>query len=139
MAQTLKQLQTRYGEKVRRVFRQFPLNSIHPNAQKAAEASLCANEQNRFWEMFDRLFESPRRLEASALRQKASEIGLDTEEFDACLGSGRYSEQVRKDLRAGVLAGVSGTPAVFVNGRPVQGNASFQTISELIDEELSRR
>ncbi len=135
---TLERVTAEYGDQVRLVFRQFPLNSIHPNAQKAAEASLCAHEQDRFWEMHDTMFKEQRALGVEQLKQKAARLGLDTETFNGCLDSGKYAAQVAADLEAGSEAGVSGTPAMFVNGRFLNGAQPFEAIAEIIDDELSR-
>jgi protein-disulfide isomerase len=134
---TLEQVKKEYGDKVRVVFRQFPLN-IHPNAPKAAEASLCAHEQGKFWEMHDLMFAEQRQLTVPDLKTKAERISLDTARFNECLDSGKYAPQVQKDLAAGTQAGVSGTPAMFVNGRLVSGAVPFEAIAEVIDMELSR-
>ena len=133
-----RQIEAEYGEQIRFVYRQFPLNEIHPRAQKAAEASLCAEEQDEFWVMHDALFEEPVELEMASLREKAAEIGLDTARFNACLESAKYAERVRNDIRAGILAGVTGTPMVFINGRPLMGIQPFEAYAEIIDEELAR-
>ncbi len=135
---TLDRVTKEYGDKVRLVFRQFPLNSIHPNAQKAAEASLCAHAQGRFWDMHDTMFKEQRALGVEQLKQKAARLELDTEEFNTCLDSGRYAEQVTADLEAGSEAGVSGTPAMFVNGRFLSGAQPYEAIAEVIDDELAR-
>lgn len=139
MSTTLQRVREKYGDDVRRIFRQFPLNGIHPRAQKAAEASLCANDQGRFWEMMGRLFEKPLRLDVAALKSKAETLGVDSGTFDGCLDSAKFAGQVALDIAAGARIGVNGTPAVFINGRPVQGNATFQTIALMVDEELAAR
>lgn len=131
-----KQIQEVYGDQVRMVYRQFPLNDIHPRAQKAAEASLCADEQGQFWDMHDVLFQDPIELEVASLREKAATTGLDTEVFNECLESGKYADRIDADIRAGVLVGVTGTPATFINGRPVIGAQPFESYAEIIDEEL---
>jgi protein-disulfide isomerase len=139
LSQTLNNVKIKYGDDLRIVFRQFPLQ-MHPNAPKAAEASLCANDQGKFWEMHDLLFQEQRQLDVVALKDKASRLGLDRTAFDECLDSDQYSEQVAQDLRDGAALGVTGTPALFINGAPVQGGAvPFDVLAKLVDEELERR
>ncbi|MDH3744239.1 MAG: thioredoxin domain-containing protein [Acidobacteriota bacterium] len=135
---TLDKVSDTYGDKVRIVFRQFPLSSIHANAQKAAEASLCANEQGKFWEMHDSMFASQRALGVEALKNKATELDMEPDRFNDCLDSSRYAEQVAGDLEAGQAAGVSGTPALFVNGRFLNGAQPYESVAQVIDDELRR-
>ncbi|MBP9146098.1 MAG: thioredoxin domain-containing protein [Thermoanaerobaculia bacterium] len=127
-----------YGDKVRFVFRQFPLN-IHPQAPKAGEASLCANEQGKFWEMHDALFADQQKLSVPDLKATAAKVGVDVAKFDACLDSGRMAEIVARDLADGQAAGVSGTPALFVNGRFINGAVPFEELARVINDELSRK
>jgi protein-disulfide isomerase len=134
----LKQAQKNYPDEVRLVFRQFPLKSIHPHAQKAAEASLCARDQGKFWEMHDLLFKGQNALGIKDLKVKAEQLGLDGAGFKRCLESGKSEDEVTKDLLAGARAGVKGTPCLFVNGRRLVGAASYQQISDLIEDELKR-
>lgn len=127
-----------YGDRVQIVFRQFPLE-IHRNARKAGEASLCADEQGKFWQMHDSMFGDQKNLEVGGLKQIAARIDdLDTAAFDACLDSGQYAETVDKDLEDGVRAGVSSTPAFFINGRYLSGAQAYETLAEVIDDELER-
>jgi protein-disulfide isomerase len=135
---TLNRLLAEYGDKIRLVYRQFPLDQIHPHASKAAEASLCAEEQGRFWEMRDALFKMPIRLEPEELRAKAAAVGLDPGRFDSCLSSGRYAGRVNADLDAGQAAGVASTPTLFINGRPIVGARPYQEIVKIIEEERTR-
>lgn len=136
---TLKQLRESYPDKVRVVFRQFPLD-MHPHARKAAEASLCAFDQNHFWEMHDLLFQESSALAVDDLKDKAKRLGLDTEAFAQCLDSGEQARGVVADLEAGVAVGVTGTPALFLNGQPLEGGAiPFELLRESIEKELSRR
>ena len=135
---TIEQVRAKYGDQVRIVFRQFPLHSIHPQAQKAAEASLCANEQGKFWEMHDAMFADQQKLAVEDLKATAGRIGLDAAAFGTCLDSGKHEGQVKADVKAGTLAGVTGTPAIFVNGRSLSGAVPFEQIAKIIDEELAR-
>ncbi|MEM7481344.1 MAG: thioredoxin domain-containing protein [Acidobacteriota bacterium] len=135
---TLAQVREEYGDKVRIVFRQFPL-SIHANAQKAAEASLCAHDQDKFWEMHDLMFEKQRELGVDQLKAQASQLGLDTEAFNECLDSDKYAQAVKDDMKAGAQAGVSGTPAMFINGRSLSGAVPFEQVAKVIDDELERK
>lgn len=139
-APTLHRLEQEFGEQLRIVYRQFPLSSIHPNAFKAAEASLCAHEQGRFWAMHDLIFAEQDRVSVRDLKDKARRIVLDSKRFDACLDSGRYVEQVQEDLREGTRAGVTGTPGLFLNGVPLEGGAlPYETVAEAVRRELARR
>lgn len=132
----LDQVLQRYGDKVRLVFRQFPLNNIHPNAQKAAEAALCAHDQEKFWPMHDAMFKEQQSLGVEQLKEKAARLGLDGESFNACLDSGRHAGAVAADLEEGGRLGVTGTPAMFINGRFLSGAQPFEAISAVVSEEL---
>ena len=135
---TLQQAIATYGDNLRVVFRQFPLN-IHPQAQKAAEASLCANDQGKFWELHDAMFADQRNLAVEQIKEKAAGVGIEAGAFATCLDSGQYAAKVAADLAAGSAAGVSGTPAMFVNGRFLSGAVPFEQLSKLIDDELARK
>ena len=135
---TLDQITQKYGDRVRLVFRQFPLSSIHPFAQKAAEAALCANEQGKFWQMHDAMFGDQTKLEVPALKTTAAGLGVDKAKFDECLDSGRFAAKVKEDERAGALVGVNGTPALFINGRSFSGAQPFDALSQVIEEELAK-
>jgi protein-disulfide isomerase len=136
---TLKRIEDVYRSRVRIVYRQYPIPSLHPFAQKAAEASLCANEAGKFWEMHDLLFQEQDRLSVDDLKAKATRLGIDRPKFDACLDSGRLASRVAEDVREGTRAGVAGTPALFVNGVVVDGGAvGFDALAKAIDAELAR-
>lgn len=134
---TLKLVEKTYGDKMRLVYRQFPLAN-HPHAQKAAEASLCANEQGHFWEMHDLMFQDQKTLEVPDLKAKAATLKLDAAGFEKCLESNRYAERVKKDVIDGSRAGVTGTPAMFINGRFVSGAVPYEELAKIIDEELPK-
>ena len=138
LAPVLDEVKRRYAGTVRVVYRHYPLTGIHPDAWKAAEASLCAHEQGRFWEFHDLLFAEQGALAVADLKAKAARLDLDTEAFALCLDSGRHYKAVLADLRAGDAAGVSGTPAMFINGRLVDGAVPFATLAEVIEDELRR-
>ncbi len=136
---TLQEVVTKYGSKVRLVFRQFPL-PMHQNAAKAAEAALCANDQGKFWEMHDAMFKDQTALAVDNLKTKAAAIpGINATAFNSCLDSGKDQPQVQVDMKAGSKAGVNGTPAMFVNGRFISGAVSSDELSKIIDDELKRK
>ena len=125
-----------YGDRVRLVYRHYPL-PMHPNARPAAEAAACAAEQGRFWEYHDRLFENQPKLADADLRQHAVALGLDAGKFNDCLTTRKYQKDIDEDIAAGQEAGVSGTPGFFINGRPLEGSEPFESFKTVIDEELA--
>jgi protein-disulfide isomerase len=137
--QTLDALLERYGDQVRFVFRDFPLSQLHPFAQKAAEASECANEQGHYWEMHDLLFANSPNLSEDALKGFAEQLGLDMEQFNECLDSGRYADEVTADLQEGMSYGVTGTPTFFINGIRLVGAQPLANFQAIIDQELGGR
>ncbi len=132
---TISQVMDTYAGKVRLVFRYFPL-SFHAHAQKAAEAAACANDQGKFWEMHQILFQNQQALEVDKLKEYAKSIGLDTAKFDKCLDSGEKAGLVKADMEAGQKVGVNGTPAFFINGVSLSGAQPFDQFKQVIDEEL---
>jgi protein-disulfide isomerase len=136
---TLKTIEKSYPERIRFVYRQFPLTSMHPHAQKAAEASLCAHDQNRFWEFHDSMFGNQENLAVDDLKKRAVDFKLNTAAFNTCLDSGAKVGAVTKDVEEGRAAGVSGTPAMFINGRFLGGNQPYADIREVIEDELQRQ
>ena len=133
---TLAELIDRYEDQIQFVYKDYPLAS-HPEAFKAAEAGNCAHEQGMFWELHDKMFVSQDALDVPSLTTYASELGLDAAAFSACLDEGRYTQRVQRDLQIGQLYGVSSTPTVFINGRPVMGAAPIETFDQIIREELA--
>jgi protein-disulfide isomerase len=135
---TLDQVKKKYGDKVRIVFRQFPL-PMHQNAEKAAEAALCANDQGKFWQLHDAMFGNQAALAVDQLKAKAVELGLKADDFNKCLDSGAKAAVIEADKKAGSEAGVNGTPAMFINGRFLSGAVPFEQVSTVIDDELRRK
>ena len=133
----LKRLMTAYHGQVKLVFRDFPLRQVHPEAQKAAEAAQCANDQGQFWQYHDRLFASTD-LRVEDLKQYAVEMGLDAETFNDCLDSEKYSQEVQGDIDDARTAGVNATPSFFVNGLPIHGAVPFERFVEMVELALER-
>lgn len=136
--QTLPQIEEQYIKtgKIKLVFRDFPL-SFHQYAQKASEASECADEQGKFWEYHDKLFENQQALDVASLKQYAIDLGLDTEKFNSCLDNGEMTAEVQKDFQDGQSYGVSGTPTFFINGQKIVGAQPFSTFKRVIDAGLA--
>jgi protein-disulfide isomerase len=135
---TLKQLLAKYPDKVSLAYRDFPIPSIHPQAELAAEASRCALEQGKYWEYHDQLYNNSN-LERAGLLDDAHVVKLDEKQFDSCLASGKYKADVDRDVKEGTQAGVSGTPGFFVNGVPLSGSLPLDTFARTVDEELARK
>ena len=133
----LKRLMTAYHGQLKLVFRDFPLRQIHPEAQKAAEAAQCANDQGQFWPYHDRLFATTD-LAIEDLKQYAVELGLDIEEFNTCLDSEKYRQEVQGDIDDALAAGVNATPSFFVNGLPINGAVPFERFVEMVELALQR-
>lgn len=150
--ETLPQLEQNYIStgKVNFVYRDFPIQSTHPNAVPAAFASECADDQGKFWEMHDMIFENQRvwqglqiQQSMSLFRDYAVEIGLNTDEFDSCMSSGKYAEEIQNDLDDGRKYGVTGTPGFFVGNEEIGftkliGAQPFSSFQRVIDGQLGR-
>lgn len=135
-ADVMSQLKTKYkGQDVRIVFRQFPLN-FHQQAHLAAQASLAANKQGKFWEFHDALFKNQRTLERADLEKFAKEVGVNLGELKTALDSSAFKAQVDADLELGKQVNVSGTPTLFVNGKRVPNATDLAAVSQAIDEAL---
>lgn len=134
---TMDEIYKAYGNKVKIVFRHFPL-SFHPEAQKAAEASECAAEQGKFWEMHDKIFAANEAgtMSVEKWKTEAKNLKLNTGKFNDCLDSGKYADRVSQMMAAGSAAGVEGTPATFVNGELVSGALPLAQFKTMIDAQL---
>jgi protein-disulfide isomerase len=134
---TLAQIESKYGEKVKLVFRDFPIDNLHPGASKAHEAARCANEQGKFWAYHDKLFAAPPKSSPEIFKALAKEVGLDGT-FETCFDGGKYQADIKKDIEEGNRVGVTGTPAFFINGRLISGAQPLEAFARIIDDELSR-
>jgi protein-disulfide isomerase len=112
----IKEIQARMGERLRFVFRNFPISTSHPHAEQAAEAAEAADAQGRFWDMHDLLYERQRHLTDQDLHAYADELGLDAERFDKELTEHVHEPRVHDDFMSGVRSGVNGTPTFYING-----------------------
>jgi protein-disulfide isomerase len=135
---TVQQVLSTYGDKIRFVYRHYPLPN-HPFARPAAEAAACAGEQGKFWPYHDRLFANPGKLSDADLKQHAAVLGLDTTQFNACVDTHKLKAQVDNDVKDGEAAGVNGTPAFYINGRMLSGAQPYEAFKKIIDEELARK
>jgi protein-disulfide isomerase len=153
--QTYSQIKQEYEGKIRFVFRDFPLSTIHPWAEKGAEAAGCANEQGKFWEYHDAIFQNQTAITekyqtaaqsgdavaglaaaVDALKSTATDLGLDATAFAQCLDSGKNAQEIQKDYQDGISYGVQGTPAFYVNGLLVSGAQPFANFKTVIDAAL---
>lgn len=136
---TLAQLETRYGDRLRIVFRDFPIDSLHPGARKGHEAARCAAEQGKFWAYHDKLFAGPANASLELFQDFAKQVGLDLAAFTRCYDSGKHQAAVDNDIEDGKRAGVTGTPAFFINGRLLSGAQPLDAFARIIDDELARQ
>jgi protein-disulfide isomerase len=131
------QILAQYGDKVRFVYRDFPLTQLHPRALPAALAADCANAQGKFWQYHDLLFANQSALDDASLEAYAAQLGLDQATFDECYTSREYFDEVAADFQDGVDYGVSGTPTFFVNGHRLVGAQPFAAVQQVIEQVLA--
>ena len=136
-SEVFQRLLDEYPTQVRIVYRDFPLNSIHPQAAPAANAANCAGEQDAYWQFHDKLFSYEFDLGKEAYLNYARELELDMSSFTVCLESDRYAEEVSADISYAVDLGVQSTPTFFINGLYVVGAQPYETFKKLIDQELA--
>ncbi len=135
--EALPALRSLYGDRVRYVYRDFPIVSIHEFAQKAAEAAQCAHEQGRFWQYHDLLFANQSALTVLDLKEYARQVEMDSEAFDECLDSGKNAWEVLLDTRDGAELGVTGTPAFLINGVLIPGALPLEQFEAIINQALA--
>ena len=134
--ETYRALLDAYPGQIRFVYRNLPLTAIHPDAMPAAVASLCANEQNVYWEYHDKLFSSDV-LGTDTYIQYANELNLNAEDFSACLASGKFDEFIQQDMEFAFELGVQSTPTFFINGLAIVGAQPLDSFTQIIDKELA--
>ncbi|WP_158749073.1 thioredoxin domain-containing protein [Acidobacterium sp. S8] len=125
----VKELQEQLGDQLCFVFRNFPLTTVHPHAQHAAEAAEAAGRQHKFWEMHDTLYEHHEALSDKYLKAYATQVGLDLARFNQEMAAHGYAVRVREDFLSGVRSGVNGTPTFFIND--VRHDGSYDLVSLL--------
>jgi protein-disulfide isomerase len=135
---TLAQIESQYGDKVKLVFRDYPIDQLHPGARKAHEAARCANEQGKFWAYHNVLFANAPKASPEQLKAYAQEVELDVAALEQCFSSGKYQTAVKKDIEEGTRAGVPGTLAFFINGRLVSGAQPLAAFVGVVEDELAR-
>lgn len=128
----MRSLATKYPNKFQYIYRDFPLIELHPLAQTASEAAACANEQGKFWEYHDKLYQNQDALEDTSFEQFATQLNLDTDRFNTCLGAHTYTKQVEQDYQDGFAAGVRGTPTFFINGNRIPGSIPQNILENVI-------
>jgi protein-disulfide isomerase len=135
---TLDALLERYQGKVLHVFKHLPLPN-HPQAQLAGEASMCANDQGKFWQYHDWLFANQRTMNRDTMVVAAGELGIDGEAFTACIDSGAHRARVQADMNEARSFGITGTPGFLVNGRVISGAQPLSEFETVFNEELARK
>jgi len=134
----IKEIQARMGDRLRFVFRNFPITTSHPHSQQAAEAAEAASAQGKFWEMHDILYENQANLRQQDLLAYGERLGLHLDRFTTDLTKHVHRERVREDFMSGVHSGVNGTPTFFINGRRHDGSYESATLFGALERALSR-
>jgi protein-disulfide isomerase len=135
----VKILRKHFGDRLRFVFRNFPLREIHPHAELAAEAAEAAGAQQKFWPMHDMLFEHQLHLKAASLRRYAEDVELDMERYDYEMGDHVYLQRVHEHIDSGTRSRVRSTPTFFVNGVIHDVSFGLERLQQAIEAELRRR
>jgi protein-disulfide isomerase len=133
----IKQVQKKLGTKMKFVFRNFPLNSIHPYAELAAEAAEAAGAQGKYWEMHDGIYENQESLGQELILNLAEKLELDQKKFVDALEKRIFQTHVKEDFMGGVKSGVNGTPAFFINGKKYEGETTEENLIEALESNLN--
>jgi protein-disulfide isomerase len=135
---TLSQVLALYGDKVKLVYRHLPIDQLHPQARRAAEAASCANEQGKFWEYHDQLYTAGTDTSQEKLKSLAQTAGLDVVAFESCLNAGKHQQAIQKEIEEAARIGLNATPSFLINGRFFSGAQPFEAFVRVIEEELGR-
>jgi protein-disulfide isomerase len=128
----IKEIQKHIGNKLRFVFRNFPLTEIHPHSKHAAEAAEAAAAQNKFWEMHDHLYEHQQTLDDDHLEKYATKVGLDLARFNNDMSTHAHVGRIREDFLSGIHSGVNGTPTFYINGIRYNDSWDLETLLETL-------
>jgi protein-disulfide isomerase len=134
----IKELMRLFNEKIYFVYRNFPLNDIHPHAQHAAEAAEAAAAQDKFWQMHDYLFEHQKALGDHHLLEYAQKVGLNINRFKKEMSGHIYAPLINKSLKSGIDSGVEGTPTFFINGERYEDSWDLDTLSSFLKKSLNQ-
>jgi len=134
----IRELAAKYPQDVYFVYRDFSLTDLHPFAEMAAQAGECAQDQGKFWEYHDKLFQNQTDVSEESFLMFARELNFDVESFEECLNSGRYANEIREDYQAGLDAGVRGTPTFFINGNRIAGSIPAEVMEAIVKSVLSQ-
>jgi protein-disulfide isomerase len=135
----IKQVQKHFGKRLGFIFRNFPLNEMHPNAEGAAEAAEFAATKGKFWEMHDGIFENQRILGVPMLLELAEKLGMAANDLEAALEGEEFVERVKEDFLGGVRSGVNGTPTFFINGHRHDGSFEFEELVGAIEARIPQK
>ncbi len=134
---TLAQVVAKYGDQVKLVYRDLPLDQLHPQARRAAEAARCAMDQGKFWPFHDQLYQGGADASIERFKSIAQTVGLDADAFESCLSGGKHKAEVQQSIDEATKLGLSGTPAFLINGRFLSGAQPLEAFVALIEEELA--
>jgi protein-disulfide isomerase len=134
----VKQIQKQFGERLRFVFRNFPLKEPHPEAERAAQTAEFASGQGKFWQMHDALYENQDQLGRELYDTLATKLDLSLPDLEKALTTGSYLERIRGDFSGGVRSGVNGTPTFYINGLRHDASFDFDTLSAALEQAISK-
>jgi protein-disulfide isomerase len=135
--QVYKQLLAAYPGKIRLVYRNLPLTQLHPQAMNAAEAAMCAGDQNAYWQFHEKLFENSAALNDDLYASLAADLGMDVTAFESCMTAHKYKAAIEEDMQFAIDLGVQSTPTFFINGLAVVGAQPLSVFQQVIDDELA--